>query len=175
MAPCRGPASSVMFSVTAGKFSYSPRQMPVIAPLRPLPLASIIPATTKMTAKPSRKMVKRLITVACECMCNLLPGNRSPAAFAAPAFGLEPRSLSAEQQAEPMQMAAPVRAAVLPVANCLIAGLGAFGPGSQVLFLFGRELIDLDAHGLQLEPGHFFIQLFRHGINLALQRLVVLD
>src|SRR6185437_11992803 len=61
MAPCRGPASSVMFRVAAGKLSYSARQIPTIASFRPEPVACTTPATTKRSAEPSRKRIQRLI------------------------------------------------------------------------------------------------------------------
>src|SRR6185437_11587338 len=60
MAPCRGPASSVMFRVAAGKLAYSARQMPTIAPFRPEPVAWTTPATAK-SAEPTRKRIQRPI------------------------------------------------------------------------------------------------------------------
>src|SRR5579864_6767131 len=64
------------------------------------------------------------------------------------------------------------RAAVWLFANCylLIALLRSFAPARQIFFLLRREFVDLYAHGFEFQPRYFFIQLFRHGIDLLLQR-----
>src|SRR5262245_34422457 len=52
--------------------------------------------------------------------------------------------------------------------------LGAFGPGRQVVFLLRCELIDVNAHGLQLEPGDLPVNRIRHGIYLPAEILGLL-
>src|ERR1700728_1647886 len=54
-------------------------------------------------------------------------------------------------------------------------GLGAFGPGGQVLLLIGRELIDLDSHGVEFEFGDVAVDVFGDRINLVLQAAGVLN
>src|SRR5438067_2462622 len=49
-----------------------------------------------------------------------------------------------------------------------------FLPRCKVLLLLGRELVDPDAHRLELEPGDLAIDLRRHRIHLLLQLLAVL-
>src|ERR1700687_5839278 len=47
-------------------------------------------------------------------------------------------------------------------------------PARQVLFLRGRQLVDLHTHGLELEPGDLLVDLLRHRVDLLLQLLRVL-
>ena len=50
-------------------------------------------------------------------------------------------------------------------------GLGPFFPLGQVLFLLGRQRIDLDAHGRELQPGDLLVDGFGNGIDLIFQAL----
>jgi hypothetical protein len=50
-----------MFSVTTGKLSNSPRQIPTIAALRSLPVAATIATVEKVTARQKYKLVQGLI------------------------------------------------------------------------------------------------------------------
>src|SRR3954467_6714163 len=49
-----------------------------------------------------------------------------------------------------------------------------FLPRCKVLLLLGRELVDLDAHGLELEPGDLAIDLGGNRVHLLLELLAVL-
>ncbi len=63
------------------------------------------------------------------------------------------------------------KAAVPLIAECylLTAPLRSFRPARQILFLLRSEAIDLDAHGLQFQPGDFLIEFFRNRVDLVLQ------
>src|SRR5580700_511017 len=50
-----------------------------------------------------------------------------------------------------------------------------FAPACQVVFLFGREAIDLYAHGFQLHTGHLFVQIFGNGVDALFQAGMVFD
>src|SRR5579864_5212239 len=52
---------------------------------------------------------------------------------------------------------------------------GALGPGSEVVLLVRRELVDVDSHGFELELGNLAIDRVRHRIDLPLQFRAVLD
>src|SRR5580704_2715908 len=52
---------------------------------------------------------------------------------------------------------------------------GALGPGSQIVLLLRRELIDVDSHGFELELGNLAIDGIRHRIDLPLQFRAVLN
>src|SRR5260370_14712951 len=51
--------------------------------------------------------------------------------------------------------------------------LGAFIPGSEVVFLLRRELVQAVAHGVELEARDFLVQVLRNDINLRLEVLVI--
>src|SRR5271156_4846067 len=55
------------------------------------------------------------------------------------------------------------------------SSLSAFGPGRQVLLLVGGELVDLDAHGVELEFGDVAVDILGDGVNLVLEAAGVLD
>src|SRR3954468_20736209 len=52
-------------------------------------------------------------------------------------------------------------------------GLRALVPRSQVLRLLLGELVDLDAHGLELEAGDLTIDVLRHDVDLRLELIGV--
>src|SRR5580698_5491648 len=54
-------------------------------------------------------------------------------------------------------------------------GLRAFVPGGEVLFLVGRELVDLEAHRFELELGDLLVEVLGNRIDLRLEVLRVLD
>src|SRR5215469_11284357 len=56
-----------------------------------------------------------------------------------------------------------------------LATLGSFHPARQVLFLLGRQAVDLDAHRLEFELRHALIKLHWHGVDRFLQAGMVLD
>src|SRR6266511_6003622 len=51
--------------------------------------------------------------------------------------------------------------------NHAVPRLRSLVPRGQVLRLFLRERVDLDAHRLQLEAGDLLVDLLRHGIDLS--------
>src|SRR5882762_4778731 len=51
--------------------------------------------------------------------------------------------------------------------------LRAFVPGSQVVFLLRRELVEAVAHGIELEARDFLVQVLGNDVHLRLQMLVV--
>src|SRR5713101_6493436 len=51
--------------------------------------------------------------------------------------------------------------------------LRAFVPGSQVVFLLRRELVEAVAHGVELEAGDFLVQVLGNDVHLRLETLVV--
>src|SRR5208283_1079941 len=70
------------------------------------------------------------------------------------------------------------RAALSPPTQSLIPELTlvlrSFRPARQVLFLLQSQAIDFDAHGLQLQLGHAFVEFFGNRKDLLLQGRVVL-
>jgi hypothetical protein len=52
---------------------------------------------------------------------------------------------------------------------------GAFAPGGEVVLLLRGELVDLHAHGLELELGDLLIEVLGNGVDLILEFLRVLD
>src|SRR5437762_1089638 len=55
------------------------------------------------------------------------------------------------------------------VTRTCLDGSGALVPGGEVVGLLLRELVDLDAHGLELEARDLVVDLRRHGIDLAVE------
>src|ERR1700746_2278760 len=51
--------------------------------------------------------------------------------------------------------------------------LGAFIPGSEVVFLLRRELVEAVAHGVELEARNFLVQVLGNDVNLRLEVLVI--
>ena len=48
------------------------------------------------------------------------------------------------------------------------AGLGAFFPRTEVLDLFGGQIVDLDAHRGQFQASNFLANVFGDGIDCLL-------
>jgi hypothetical protein len=48
-------------------------------------------------------------------------------------------------------------------------------PRGQIVFLFGSEFVEFVAHGFELEPRDFLVQMFGNHVDLSLQVLGVLD
>src|ERR1700722_1234665 len=67
------------------------------------------------------------------------------------------------------------RHAVAPTVDYLRRELGAFGPGGEVVLLLGRELIDLEAHGFELQFGDLLVEVLGNRVDLRLEVLGVLD
>src|SRR5260370_40254041 len=51
--------------------------------------------------------------------------------------------------------------------------LRAFLPGSEVVFLLRRELVQSVTHRIKLEASDFLVQVFRYDIHLRLEVLVI--
>src|SRR6266481_9660061 len=51
--------------------------------------------------------------------------------------------------------------------------LGAFIPGSEVVFLLRRELVQAVAHGVELEARNFLVQVLGDDVNLRLEVFVI--
>src|SRR3954464_7012118 len=60
------------------------------------------------------------------------------------------------------------------VTRTCLDGSGALVPGGEVVGLLLRELVDLDAHRLELETGDLLVDLRRHGVDLAVELARVL-
>src|ERR671925_175605 len=55
-----------------------------------------------------------------------------------------------------------------------LLGSGAFVPRGEIFRLLFRELVDLDAHRVELEPGDLLVDPCRHRVDLALELAGVL-
>src|SRR3954468_21770290 len=51
---------------------------------------------------------------------------------------------------------------------------GPLVPGGQVLLLERGQLVDVDAHGLELQAGDLLVDVLRHDVDLALELVRVL-
>src|SRR6476469_221165 len=103
------------------------------------------------------------------------PRSRSPARRARPCRGSRrpppPRSRSARRRPRPATAAdrggrPPGRP---PRGERSARGLGPLVPRGEVAGLLLRELVDLDAHGLELEARDLAVDLRRHRIYLAVE------